>query len=142
MILKWGIWLRTLSFLLIQRPVESSIDSGLATMATTTSSNTTNRTSSRSRPMRALPLSTLTPTIPEGERPRGEVKGQDTVQGHHRYGDSMGSSWNQYDRHPPSPPVRQRANHSAALQSTNQMEGTEGRPWFSGADMFVIILFN
>ncbi|XP_030836097.1 serine/threonine-protein kinase PLK4 [Strongylocentrotus purpuratus] len=113
---------------LSKRPVESSLDSGLATMATISSSHTSNRTSSRSRPMRALPLSTLTPVISEGEGSRGQVKG-------HHHGDGIGSSWNQYDRHPPSPPVRQRANHSAALQSRSEQAGEtlESRPWFSGA---------
>ncbi|XP_041463144.1 serine/threonine-protein kinase PLK4-like isoform X2 [Lytechinus variegatus] len=113
-----------------KRPVESSLDSGLATMATTSSSHTTNRTSSRSRPMRALPLSALTPVISQGEGSRGQVKDQERD---HRHGDRIGSSWNQYDRHPPSPPVRQRANHSAALQSSSEQGGErESRPWLSG----------
>lgn len=92
--------------------------------------------------MRALPLSTLTPVISQGEGSRGQVKGQKTVQGHH-HGDGIGSSWNQYDRHPPSPPVRQRANHSAALQSTNERAGEtlESRAWFSGAGKYLFSLY-
>ncbi|XP_071951441.1 serine/threonine-protein kinase PLK4-like [Antedon mediterranea] len=52
-----------------QRPAESSLDSGHATMATLTSAmNSAGRVTSRNKPMKAFPTSNLTPVVPE-ERP-------------------------------------------------------------------------
>ena len=113
-------------------------------MATASSSQTASRVSSRNRPMRALPLSSLTPVISQGEGSRGQMGNnvnQDshmTTHGHTRHIEGAGSGWNKYETHPPSPPVRQRANHSAvSQQSANHYTSSEAalnsKPWLSSS---------
>ncbi|XP_038063268.1 serine/threonine-protein kinase PLK4-like [Patiria miniata] len=96
-----------------QRHIESSMDSGHATMATLSTATTfPSRLSSRSRPIKALPLPNLTPLVSQEEEGVGGAKvfgkgsGFEGGRGHNE------ARWtgNQYDRHPPSPPVRDRAS--------------------------------
>ena len=81
----------------LQHLMETSIDSGHATMATM-STGINSRISSRTRPMKALPLSNLTPVISQEER----------MMPAEGYG--VGRKENGWG-HPPSPPVRQRARY-------------------------------
>ncbi|XP_072171640.1 serine/threonine-protein kinase PLK4-like [Diadema setosum] len=121
-----------------QRPFETSMDSGMATIATASSSHLTSRASSRSRPMRALPIQSLTSVISQGDGSKGQANKENinpssfTADRHHRHyphqyqRGGVESSWNSYQTHPPSPPVRQRANHSAFSQSADRYGLTEG----------------
>ena len=91
--------------------MEASIDSGHATMATM-STATNSRVSSRTRPMKALPLSNLTPVISQEERMMIPALEDDYGLSNGRMGngkDDWQSGGGYIDRHPPSPPVRQRA---------------------------------
>ncbi|XP_022086412.1 serine/threonine-protein kinase PLK4-like isoform X2 [Acanthaster planci] len=95
-----------------QRHIESSVDSGLATMATLSTATTfPSRLSSRSRPIKALPLPNLTPLVSQ-EEGLGGTKGHASDFNSCRVQEGYSEArWrgNQYDRHPPSPPVRDRA---------------------------------
>ncbi|XP_033632007.1 serine/threonine-protein kinase PLK4-like [Asterias rubens] len=95
-----------------QRRVESSIDSGHATMATlSTATNFPSRVSSRSRPIKALPLTNLTPLVSQEEKVGGAKSHSYGFVGRGQERD-VEARWtgNQYDRHPPSPPVKQKAS--------------------------------
>ncbi|PIK49712.1 putative serine/threonine-protein kinase PLK4 [Apostichopus japonicus] len=90
------------------RNVGSSHDSGHATMATSSTAATApTRPSSRSRPMRALPLPSLTPIISEDEQ--NLIPATHSALGDLQSGNREDVRWRDpYQRHPPSPPVRER----------------------------------